>query len=83
MSSSAHQAYPFSVQVDGRTYEAVRSVSGTHRRTQSVSYGGRWRLDLRSYLPSDVSVMLPIARLILRDMVTEDRGRSGGLVYDG
>jgi len=67
--------YPFSVEVDGHTFEAVRSVSGAHRMSQSVRYGGRTRLDIRSYLAGDSSVMLVVARLMLRDMVNEELAR--------
>lgn len=69
---AAETRYPFSVDVAGRTLRAVRAVSGTFRMSQWVCYGERRRLDLRSYLPSEASLMLMTARLMLRDMVKEE-----------
>ena len=69
---AAETRYPFSIDVAGRTLRAVRAVSGSVRMSQWVCYGDRRRLDLRSYLPSEVPLMLMTAKLMLRDMAKED-----------
>lgn len=66
-----------SIELDGKTYTANVYTDGTRRIFQTIWYGGRSKKDTHAYRPGDQLEMTRVAKLILLELIREERHADG------
>ena len=64
-----------SIEYEGRIIEGTRTIKGTRKLFQTVSFGGSSKPDGHPYKPNEEVYMQHIARVLLRELVEESESR--------